>query len=98
MLVTGPRRCPMTTAKRFTVNLEVIEEGHLTSATASLMIEGEELTATGKAQRNPDDPDRPMIGDELAVARALLVLARELGHKVDEGVAAYEGHQVHVSL
>jgi len=28
----------------------------------------------------------------------LLVLARELGHKVDEGVAAYEGHEVHVSL
>jgi len=26
------------------------------------------------------------------------VLARELGHKVDEGIAAYEGHQVHVSL
>ena len=88
----------MTTAKRFTVNLDVIEEGHLTSAIASLMIEGEELAATGKAQRNPDDPDRPMIGDELAVARALLVLARELGQKVDEGIAAYEGHQVHVSL
>ena len=88
----------MTTAKRFTVSLDVIEEGHMTSATARLVIEGDELVATGKAQRNPDDPDRPMIGDELAVARALLVLARELGHKVDEGIAAYEGHEVHVSL
>jgi hypothetical protein len=88
----------MTTEKRFTVNLDVVEEGHVTSATARLVIEGEELAATGKAQRNPDDPDRPMIGDELAVARALLVLARELGHKVDEGVAAYEGHEVHVSI
>lgn len=88
----------MTTAKQFTVSLNVIEEGNLTSATARLAIEGEELTATGRAQRNPRDPDRPMIGDELAVARALLELARELGHKVDEGVAAYEGHEVHVSL
>ena len=88
----------MTTAKRFTVSLDVIEEGQVTSATARLMIEGEELVATGRAQRNPDDPDRPMIGDELAVARALLVLARELGHKVDEGIATYEGHEVHVSL
>jgi hypothetical protein len=26
------------------------------------------------------------------------VLARELGQKVDEGVAAYEGHEVHVSI
>ena len=88
----------MTTSKGFTVNLEVIEEGHTTNATARLVIAGEELAATGKAQRSPDDPDRPMIGDELAIARALLVLARELGHKVDEGIAAYEGHEVHVSI
>ena len=39
-----------------------------------------------------------MIGDELAIARALLVLARELGHKVDEGIEAYEGHEVHVGI
>jgi citrate lyase beta subunit len=88
----------MSKSKGFTVSLEVIEEGHTTNATARLAIGGEELAATGMAQRNPDDPDRPMIGDELAIARALLVLARELGQKVDEGVAAYEGHQVHVSI
>jgi hypothetical protein len=69
-----------------------------TNATARLAIEGDELTGMGIARRNPDDPDRPMIGDELAIARALLVLARELGHKVDEGIAAYEGHEVHVSI
>jgi hypothetical protein len=88
----------MTTAKAFTVILDVIEEGHTTTATARLNIEGEEVAGVGKALRNPDDPDRPMIGDELAIARALLVLARELSHKVDEGVAAYEGHEVHVSI
>ena len=88
----------MTKSKGFTVSLEVIEEGHMTNATARLEIGGEELAATGKAQRNPEDPDRPMIGDELAIARALLVLARQLGQKVDEGVAAYEGHEVHVSI
>ena len=32
------------------------------------------------------------------MARALLMLARELGHKADEGIAAYEGHEVHVSI
>jgi hypothetical protein len=98
MLRDRPRRYPMTASKEFTVGLEVIEEGHTTTATARLEIEGDELTATGKAQRNPGDPERPMIGDELAIARALLVLARELGHKVDEGIAAYEGHEVHVSI
>ncbi|MBW1756368.1 MAG: DUF1876 family protein [Deltaproteobacteria bacterium] len=88
----------MNKSKGFTVSLEVIEEGHMTNATARLAIGGEELAATGKAQRNPHDPDRPMIGDELAIARALLILARQLGQKVDEGVAAYEGHEVHVSI
>jgi hypothetical protein len=88
----------MSTSKTFTVSLEVIEEGHVTDATARLTIGGEELVSLGKARRNPDDPDRPMIGDELAIARALVTLARKLGEKVDEGVAAYEGHVVHVTI
>lgn len=88
----------MSTAKAFTVSVEVIEEGQVTDARASLTIDGNELVGTGTARRNPDDPDRPLIGDELAIARSLLVLARKLGEKVDEGIAAYEGHEVHVSI
>ena len=88
----------MAKAKAFTVSLEVIEEGSTTDATARLSIDGDQLAGTGKARRNPDDPDLPLIGDELAMARALLMLARELGHKADEGIAAYEGHEVHVSI
>ena len=88
----------MSAAKTFTVSLEVVEEGNVTDATARLTIEGDELQGAGKARRNPDDPNRPMIGDELAIARALVMLARKLGEKVDEGIAAYEGHVVHVTI
>ncbi|MCZ6807514.1 MAG: DUF1876 family protein [Deltaproteobacteria bacterium] len=88
----------MATSKAFRVDLNVIEEGNTTDATARLVIDGEEIVASGMARRNPDDPDMPRIGDELAVARALLLLARELSQKVDEGIAAYEGHEVHVSI
>jgi len=88
----------MATSKAFRVDINVIEEGSTTDATARLVIDGEEIVASGMARRNPDDPDMPEIGDELAVARALLLLARELSHKVDEGIAAYEGHEVHVSI
>lgn len=88
----------MATSKAFRVDLNVVEEGNTTSATARLVIDGEEILASGTARRNPRDPDMPKIGDELAVARALLLLARELGQKVDEGIAAYEGHEVHVSI
>jgi hypothetical protein len=88
----------MSTAKAFTVSLEIVEDGPTTNATARLVIDGDNLAATGRARRNPDDPNLPLIGDELAMARALLVLARALGQKADEGIAAYEGHEVHVSI
>jgi hypothetical protein len=88
----------MSNSKTFTATLEVLEKGYVTDATARLTIAGEELVGVGKARRNPGDPERPMIGDELAIARALLTLARKLGEKVDEGVAAYEGHVVHVTI
>lgn len=88
----------MTAAKAFTVEIKVVEDGHTTDARASIKIDGEVLSAKGRARRNPDDPDRPMIGDELAIARSLVMLARELGKKVDEGIAAYEGHEVHVQI
>ncbi len=88
----------MSASKTFSVSLEVVEDGHTTDATARLTIDGEELVGRGLARRNPEDPNRPMIGDELAIARALVVLARKLGEKVDEGIAAYEGHVVHVTI
>jgi len=88
----------MSKGKTFTVTVEVVEEGHATDAHARLTIADDQLVGHGKARRNPDDPDRPLIGDELAIARSLLVLARKLGEKVDEGIAAYEGHEVHVSI
>jgi hypothetical protein len=88
----------MSKAKTFTVTVEVVEEGHATDAQARLSIAGNEFVGHGKARRNPDDPNRPLIGDELAIARSLLVLAQKLGEEVDEGIAAYEGHEVHVSI
>jgi citrate lyase beta subunit len=98
MLDPRRRRYLMTTAKAFTVNVEVVEDGPVTEAQATLAIGGDELVASGKARRSPGDPERPLIGDELAIARSLLMLARQLGDKVDEGVTAYEGHEVHVSI
>lgn len=88
----------MSASKTFTVSLEVLEEGSVTDATARLTIGSEDFVGVGKARRNPGDPNRPMIGDELAIARALVTLARKLGEKVDEGIAAYEGHVVHITI
>lgn len=88
----------MTKANAFTVELDVVEEGNTTKATARLTVGGDKFKGTGKARRNPDDPDVPKIGDELAIARALVSLAQGLGKKIDDGIAAYEGHEVHIRI
>ncbi|HEU4542723.1 MAG TPA: DUF1876 domain-containing protein [Jiangellaceae bacterium] len=42
------------------------------------MPDGAELTANGHARRNPADPARPKIGEEIATARALSHLVHQL--------------------
>ena len=58
MLIARPRRCPMTTAKAFTVNLEVIEEGPMTNATAHLVDRRRQSSlqqeGPGVVQQDPD--------------------------------------------
>jgi hypothetical protein len=50
-----------------------------TVATAHLTMEdGQDYTGTGAATRFPRDPQLPVVGDELAVARALAQLAGQL--------------------
>jgi hypothetical protein len=58
------------------------DEDH-TEARASLSIRGASFVATGRAKRHPDDPSMPMIGEELAAARAL----SELSHQLLEAAA-----------
>ncbi|KAA0236273.1 MAG: hypothetical protein JJLCMIEE_00025 [Acidimicrobiales bacterium] len=88
----------MTRKHTFTVEVEIRESEDETDATATLRIAGASVASHGHAQRNPDDPEMPEIGEELAVARALLALAKELNDKVDEGIAAFEGRPIHIRL
>lgn len=55
------------------------EDDIRTDATARLRLpDGQEVTAGGHAQRNPADPARPKIGEEIATARALSGLVHQL--------------------
>ncbi|MFI6104746.1 DUF1876 domain-containing protein [Streptomyces sp. NPDC093595] len=60
------------------VRLELAEEDGTTRARATVEAEGTTFTGHGTARRNPDDPDVPVIGDELAASRAMSDLARQL--------------------
>lgn len=67
------------TTKTWTVQILLGENEDNTQADAVLDMAGKtEIRGHGTSTRNPDDPSVPMIGDELATARALSDLAHQL--------------------
>lgn len=65
--------------KSWTVQITLDEEDGSTEARAVLDVQGKtELRGEGRARRNPRDEENPVIGDELAAARALSDLAHRL--------------------
>jgi Rv2632c-like len=66
------------------------EDADHTEARASLVLRGARFTGFGRARRNPADPDLPMVGEELAAARALSDLTHKL---VDAAAEMMSEHQ-----
>ncbi|HLI56558.1 MAG TPA: dsRBD fold-containing protein [Actinomycetota bacterium] len=65
-----------------------------TRADAWLRAGQRELHVVGRAKRNLSDPPIPAIGEQLAAARALSELSRELVAEATEAIEVYEGHRV----
>jgi hypothetical protein len=82
----------------FAIEIELEETREQTDARATLEIGSDRFVGKGHAQRNPVDPDVPKVGEELAIARALVALARTLNDKVDVDIESFEGRDVHVKL
>ncbi len=74
--------------KDLTIDLHVVEDDTDTAVNAVLNLRGDHFEASGKARRKPIDPPMPVIGEELAVARALQDLAAQVmeaaHHKIEE--------------
>jgi hypothetical protein len=62
------------------LSIHITEDESETVASATLDLRGDHFEAVGRARRNPIDPPRPLIGEELAIARAL----GKLQHQVTE--------------
>jgi len=88
----------MSDIKVFTVEIEVDERPDHTEARALLDFGGRVRGGWGRARRNPADADRPRVGDELAITRALIDLAQHLADDVTTEIEATEGKPVHVHL
>jgi hypothetical protein len=69
--------------KSLTVDVSLEEDETSTEATARVTIGDVDHSGSGVAKRNPDDPNVPAIGEELATARAL----SDLSHKLVEAAA-----------
>jgi hypothetical protein len=68
------------TADRSSLRLEVTmtEDADHCEAVARVRVRDREFTGWGRARRNPSDPEMPVVGEELAVARALSELSHQL--------------------
>lgn len=80
--------------KLWRVDIELDEKDRDTHA--DLLLEAGEIRyrAWGRARRNPIDPQRRDVGDELAAARALEDLADQLRAAAEHDIEEFEGHPV----
>ncbi len=81
--------------KHITIEIGIDEDDDTTLVHAVLDLRGDHFSATGKAQRNPDDPCIPVIGEELALARALGALEEQV---IDAAYTKMEGERSSVEV
>jgi hypothetical protein len=68
-----------------------------TEARATMVLRGARFTGSGRARRNPADPNLPMVGEELAAARALSDLTHKLVEAAAETISEHEGRPAHLT-
>jgi hypothetical protein len=76
------------------VEIAFTEEGDRTRADATLELAAQRFHGVGRAKRAPTDPNVPVIGEELAAARALSDLSHHLVDAAAERIEGFEGHPV----
>ena len=81
----------------WTVEIAFTEDEGKTRADAILDCGAEQLQGWGRARRNPDDPDVPAVGLEVAAARALSDLAHHLLDEAARRIESWEGQPVRLT-
>jgi Rv2632c-like len=79
------------------IELAFDEDGDQTRAHISVVVRGVTFTASGRARRSPTDSNVPLVGEELAAARALSELAHRLIEAATEAISDKEGRPVHLN-
>ncbi len=91
-------RPDLGTMRQWSVRVTLFERGDDTTATVALLADTPDaLTAHGRSHRSPRDTADPHIGDAVAVARALRVLADRVMAATEHDIEVRTGeHDVHV--
>lgn len=84
----------MSSETTWHVTVAFTEEDRRTRADAVLELGGQRFHGWGQAKRAPGDPSVPVIGEELAAARALSDIAHQLVHAAADRIEEHEGHRV----
>ena len=72
------------------------DETHTHATVRAELGDGETMTALGDAFRNPKDVSQPMIGEEIAAARALIALGTELLQSASSRIEQVTHQPVHL--
>jgi Domain of unknown function (DUF1876) len=80
------------------VEIEFVEDDVHTHATVHARLrDGETMTTYGDAYRNPKDASQPMVGEEIAAARALIALGTELLQAASKRIEQATHKPVHLA-
>jgi hypothetical protein len=88
----------MNATKQWTVDIVLDENAsNRTTRAEARLHRGDpgQVSGVGRSWRNPHDPDKPEIGDELAAARALEDLAHRLRTVADAEAVDLDGEASH---
>lgn len=81
----------MEQEKDVNLSIHIEEDDTNTTARAVLDLRGEHFEASGMARRNPADPVKPVIGEELAIARALRKLESQITDAAEDKIERFLG-------
>lgn len=82
----------MEQEKEVTLSIHLMEDETETVATAVLDLRGDHFEAKGRSRRNPVDPSKPVIGEELAIARALRALESDITTAAQDKIERFLVH------
>ena len=75
--------------KNITIDVHIEEDETTTTVRTMLDLMGDHFEAKGRARRNPIDDPMPVVGEELALARALNGLQMQVMEAAQDKIARF---------